>query len=102
MAKPVTITVSHELGRDQALERVRNRFGQVEKAIGFGVSLDKEWVGDQLNFQASAMGQKVTGKVDVTDTQMIIELTLPMLLAGMAEKLSQSIGKQSQLLLTKD
>ena len=35
-------------------------------------------------------------------TQKPLEVTLPMLLAGMAEKLSHSIGKQSTLLLTKD
>lgn len=102
MAKPVTINVPHELGREKALERVRTRFDQVEKAIGFGVKLEKDWIGEQLNFQAAAMGQKVTGKVDVTDTAMVIELTLPMLLAGMADKLSDSLGKQSRLLLSKD
>ncbi|PHP65487.1 polyhydroxyalkanoic acid system protein [Zhengella mangrovi] len=102
MAKPVTITVSHELGREQALQRVRDRFDQVEKALGMGVRLDKQWNGDQLNFSAGAFGQTVTGTVDVSETDMTIVLMLPTLLAGMAGKLSETLGKQSRLLLSKE
>ena len=102
MAKPVTITVSHELGREKALERVRNRFDKVEEAIGMGVRLDKEWRDEQLHFTAGAFGQTVTGTVDVTETDMTIQLMLPALLAGMAGKLSDTLGKQSRLLLAKE
>ena len=67
-----------------------------------GVRLDKEWRDERLHFSAGAFGQTVTGTVDVTDTDMTIELVLPTLLAGMAGKLSDTLGRQSRLLLTKE
>ncbi len=101
MAKPVSITVSHELGRDKALERVRNGFGKVGSSLGYGIKLDQRWEGDTLHFGAKAMGQSISGSLDVHAETVVITLVLPGLLAGMAEMIGGKIKKESTLLLEK-
>lgn len=101
MAKPVSVTVSHELGRDAALERIRSGFDRVGDALGFGVELDQEWRDDTLHFGARAMGQSVSGDVEVFENHIRITLVMPALLAGMADMVLGKIRKQSALLLEK-
>jgi putative polyhydroxyalkanoate system protein len=101
MAKPVTMTISHELGRDAAVRRIQSGFDKVGESLGFGLKLDQRWEGDTLHFGARTMGQAIDGTLDVTDDQVIITLVLPALLAGMAEGIAGKIKKQSTLLLEK-
>ncbi|MCC0028918.1 MAG: polyhydroxyalkanoic acid system family protein [Brucellaceae bacterium] len=101
MAKPVSVTISHDLGREAALERIRNGFDRVSDGLGFGVKLDQEWQGDTLHFGAKAMGQSISGELDTFDDHVRVTLVLPALLAGMADMIMGKIQKQSALLLEK-
>lgn len=101
MAKPVTITISHELGREEALRRIGDGFGKVGDSLGFAVKLDQRWEGDTLHFGAKTMGQAIDGTVDVADAHVTITVVLPALLAGMAEMIRGKVEKESTLLLEK-
>ncbi len=101
MAKPVTITVSHELGREKAIERIRTGFDKVGAALGFGVKLEQQWEGDTLHFSARAMAQTISGTLETHDRTVEITLVLPGFLAGMADAIGGKIKKESTLLLEK-
>lgn len=101
MGRVVTVTIPHNLGRQQAVDRVRSGFDKFGDALGFGVKLDSRWEDDTAHFSAAALGQSVTGTVDVLDAEMVIKVELPLLLAGMADKISATLGKQGKLLLGK-
>lgn len=101
MAKPVEIMISHELGREKALERIRGGFDRVGNAIGMGVKLNQRWEGEVLHFDARALAQKVNGTIEVFEKHVRIEVTLPAFLAGMAEMIGGKIKKESTLLLEK-
>ncbi len=101
MAKPVTVTVSHELGREAALDRIRNGFDRFGDGLGFGVKLDQDWQGDTLHFGAKAMGQSIKGQVEVFDEHVSITLLLPALLAGLAEMIGGRVKEQGTLMLEK-
>lgn len=101
MAKPVTVTISHDLGREQAVERIRKGFDQIGGTLGAAIKVDQHWEQDTLKFGARAMGQSVSGKLDVKDKEVLIELVLPTLLAGMAERIASKMKKQGTLLLEK-
>ncbi|TCD16516.1 polyhydroxyalkanoic acid system family protein [Oricola cellulosilytica] len=101
MAKPVTVTISHELGRAEAAQRIRNGFDKVGDGLGFAVKLNQRWEDDTLHFGARTMGQAIDGTVVVEDEQVTITVVLPGLLAGMADKIMGSIRKQSTILLEK-
>ena len=53
MAKPVTVTISHELGREEAYRRIDEGFGKVADGLGFALKLDQHWEGDTLAFEAA-------------------------------------------------
>ena len=102
MAKPVTVTVSHELGREGARSRIDGGIDRMMGSIAGGMlTFNKTWNADRMLFDARAMGQAVTGHVDVADDHVTIEVKLPLLLAGMAEKLAGRIKTDGTLLLEK-
>jgi hypothetical protein len=101
MAKPVVMTISHELGRDVAIERIRSGFDRIGGTLGIAVTFNQRWEGDTLHFDAKAMGQSISGKLDVRATDVVIELLLPALLAGFATKIGARIRNESTLLLEK-
>lgn len=101
MAKPVTITISHELGKDAAKSRIDKGFQKVGDSLGFGLKINQRWESDAMNFDAKAMGQSIEGTVDVRDADVVITVMLPLLLAGMAETIKGKLQKESTLLLEK-
>lgn len=104
MARPVTITLSHDLGKDEARLRVRNGFGKLKASIANGMMLKftEEWTSeDQLSFTAKGFGQTVFGTIDIFPAHVRIEATLPDLLASLAETISGKVEQQGKLLLEK-
>ena len=101
MAKPVTITISHELGAQTAKSRIDGGFQKVGDKLGFGVKLNQRWEDDVMHFDARAMGQTIEGTVEVLETSAVITVMLPMLLAGMAETIKGKLQKESTVLLEK-
>ena len=102
MSKPVTVTVSHELGREGARARIESGIdGLLGSLAGGMLKFDRIWSGDTMRFDARAMGQQVSGSVEVREADVTIEVRLPMLLAGMANKLAGRIKTDGTLLLGK-
>jgi len=102
MSKPLVIDVPHELGRAEAKRRLENGFGRIREQIaGQALAFQERWEGERLHFDAGALGQKVTGRVDVFEKSVRIELDLPWILASIAETLKGRIRKEGTLLLGK-
>src|SRR5688500_14914229 len=102
MAKPVVVSIPHDLGQQEARRRLETGFGRIRQQIaGHALAFDERWEGDRLHFQAGAFGQKVSGRVDVFDKSVRIEVDLPWILAQIAEKLQGRIRKEGTLLLEK-
>lgn len=103
MAKPVSITVSHELGREAALARLRGGIDRIRDKLGMVKMqlVEEEWSGDALQFGVAALGYTVRGRLEVEEALVRIEVMLPWVLAVFAEKLKLSVEKQGQILLEK-
>jgi hypothetical protein len=103
MAKPVTVTIPHELGKTEARRRLADNFGSIRQQLGGGgisiVALDETWEGDRLHFEAGALGTKVRGHIDVHETSVVVEILLPRLLARLANLITRRVTQQGQLLL---
>src|SRR3954468_13242581 len=102
MSKPITVNIPHELGRAEARRRIDEGFGRFASQMG-GVAgaLTKSWEGDRLSFSLQAMGQAVSGFIDVAEHQVRLEILLPNLLAMIAGKLKGRLQKEGQVLLEK-
>jgi hypothetical protein len=102
MSAPLLISVPHRLGREEALRRLKAGFERARTGTGGLVAIDQEdWVGDRLQFRLHALGQAASGTIDVFEDHLRVEVTLPWLLAKIAERLTPAIQKQTTLLLEK-
>lgn len=103
MAKPVSITVSHDLGREAALDRLRSGVDSIRDRLGLVRMqlVEERWEGDSLHFGVAALGQTVHGRLDIEEALVRVEVTLPWMLAIFAEKLKLGVEKQGRILLEK-
>jgi hypothetical protein len=101
MSKPVTVTIPHQLGKAEAHKRVEEGFGRIVQQFGEGVKLTKAWEGDRLSFSAKVVGQAVTGRLDVLEEAVRMEVDLPPFFAMIADKVKGRLKKEGQLMLEK-
>ncbi|WDI30948.1 polyhydroxyalkanoic acid system family protein [Hyphococcus flavus] len=104
MARPVTVTISHDLGVQEARNRVRDGFDKLKGAMTGGMmfKFDEHWTSDdQLSFTAKGLGQTITGTIDIFPQHVRIEAMLPGLLAAIAETVTGQVEKEGRLLLEK-
>lgn len=102
MARPVTVTIAHDLGKDEARKRVCDGFDKLKGAMTGGMmfKFSEDWTGDdQLAFTAKGLGQNITGTIDIFPAHVRIVATLPGFLAAIAETVAGRVEKQGKLLL---
>jgi hypothetical protein len=64
-------------------------------------SFDEQWANDRMSFRVGAMGQTVSGHLEVADDAVRVEVQLPWILSVVAEKAKGFIQKQGTLMLEK-
>jgi hypothetical protein len=102
MSRPVAINIPHELGVAEAHRRIEEGFGRIEQQFGGGMAkVQKSWDGDRMTFAAKVMGQSITGRLDVREKAVLMEIDLPTFLALMADKITGRVQKEGRLLLEK-
>lgn len=105
MTKPVSVTITHSLGKDEARRRLQEGFARVRQQLSGGlvgmVSFHERWEGDRLHFEGGAIGQKISGRLDVLADSVQIQLDLPDVLALIAERITGRLKKETQVLLEK-
>jgi hypothetical protein len=102
MAKPLTVTIPHALGSAEARRRIDEGFAQLTSQLPAGLGqIEKSWKDNRLFFSATAMGQVVTGHLDVANEAVNIVLHLPGILGMLAGKIRGKLQQQGQILLEK-
>jgi Putative polyhydroxyalkanoic acid system protein (PHA_gran_rgn) len=100
--EPITVTISHSLGRDEAKRRLDNGLGYIrEQLAAFVSSIDYGWTGYRLDFGLTAMRQSITGRIEVEDRLVRVELALPLLLHLLSRQIIGRIRSGGALLLDK-
>jgi hypothetical protein len=107
VARPVTVSIPHALGKDEARRRIETGFGQLRQqmaggvagALGSMVKFEESWQGDRLNFEGTGLGQKITGRLDVRENAVDIQLDLPEILAALAARITGKLQTEGQKLL---
>lgn len=102
ISRPLVVTISHELGKQRARERIQRSLGQIRAQLApFVTSIEDDWTGDHLNFRVVALGQIVAGRIGVFDEFVRVEVVLPGLLEAMAENISGRVSQQGRSMLEK-
>src|SRR5580692_11308413 len=102
MSKPLVVTISHRLGRDEAVRRLKSGVRSAQEKFGQFFTIQEEtWTDNRLQFRVTALAQSVSGTIDVLDDHVRLEVMLPWLLAKIAASLQPLISKEGTLLLEK-
>ncbi|MDX7951152.1 polyhydroxyalkanoic acid system family protein [Lichenihabitans sp. Uapishka_5] len=102
MTKPLVVSVPHQLGRPEAIRRLKDGLQWAREKYGTVVAIQQEdWAEDHLAFRVAVLGQAAAGTMDVSDTDVTLSVQLPWLLAKFAEKAQAMLQKQGHLLLEK-
>ncbi len=102
MSKAITLTIPHDLGRAEARRRIDEGLAHFSRRMGAAAGLlTRSWSGDRLSFAFEAIGQRISGFIDVEDAAIRLEVVLPSLLGLMANKVRSRLRREGQLLLDK-
>jgi len=102
VSQPLVVSIPHNLGKEEAVRRMKNGLSRVQEQYGSYVTVTEEkWTGDQLNFSVTAMAQNVSGLINVADDHVQLEVTLPWLLARLANGAQAMIRDKGRLMLEK-
>ena len=102
MSDNVTVVVSHRLGKDEAIRRLKDGFARSSGKLGGMIAIDQQtWQGDTLRFRVLAVGQAASASVQVLEDALRIEVSLPALLANLAKRLLPLLRREATRLLEK-
>ncbi len=102
MSQPLVVLIPHRLGKPEALRRLKAGLARARQDLSSFLAVQGEaWTDDQLQFRVSALGQVASGTIDVEDDHVQLEVTLPWLLALLADKIQPAIRAQGRLMLEK-
>ena len=62
---------------------------------------EQAWSGDRMTFRASALGQVASGTIDVGESDVRLELTLPWLLQRFGHMVQEVFSDRTRRLLEK-
>jgi hypothetical protein len=96
------MNVPHELGRDEALLRLKSLLGDMKQQYGDKVTdLQENWTDAGGTFSFKAMGFKLSGTLDVTDTEMRLDGDLPWAAKPFQGTVEATIRERAERLLKK-
>ena len=101
MSDPIVITISHKLGKEEALRRLQPALGKVSSKFPVLKVEEEVWSGDRLDFRVRAIGQVAAGNVQVGGDHVRLEVTLPWLLARFAQSVIKTVETRGRVLLEK-
>jgi len=102
MPETLTVLIPHQLGKDEALRRLKTGLDGVEKQFGSVFVVEEQtWTDNILQFRIRALGQAVSGTIAVEELQVKLEVLLPWLLARLGRSIQRVVQKQGTLLLEK-
>jgi Putative polyhydroxyalkanoic acid system protein (PHA_gran_rgn) len=100
--EPLVVSIPHRLGREEAKRRVDAGIGHLAPELGAVVGgLDYSWNADTLNFRAAAMWQTITGRLEVLDVAVRIEIDLPWMMRLLGETITKQVRGRAVAMLEK-
>jgi Putative polyhydroxyalkanoic acid system protein (PHA_gran_rgn) len=100
--QPLIVSVPHRLGREEAKRRVDAGIGRLGPELGAVVGgLDYSWSADTLNFRAAAMWQTITGRIEVLEDAVCIEIDLPWVMRLLGNTITDQVRGRTVAMLEK-
>jgi len=102
MSQPLTVSIPHRLGQEEALRRLQAGLSKARANYGHLFAVQEEtWTANVLQFRVSALGQAASGSLAVLEDRVDLQIYLPWLLARLAAVIQPLVRKEGTLLLEK-
>ena len=97
------VPIKHDLPKEEVRRRLRDNIGSLKNHIpGATAEVRSDWPSeDRMNLVVTAMGGQVAGTVEVEETQVIVDFTLPPALAFFEPIVAGAIRQSAPKLLGK-
>ena len=100
MSQPLIVSIPHRLGRQEAKRRLDSGIGRLRPELGVFLSgLDYHWEEDTLNFIASALWQRITGRIEVLEDAVRVEIDLPWVMQLLRDTITRRVRTRGIALL---
>ena len=94
------VIIPHALTPAEAKARIEARLRQMESSYGAQASdVDHQWIDNMLHFSFKAKGMKAKGTVEITDRDVIVDGSLPLLAKPFEGKIRHAIEREAESLL---
>lgn len=96
----MTITVPHQLGEQEALNRIQGMLNDMKQQHGNQIQdLQEQWNGNKGTFSFKAQGFKLAGTLDVEPSQIIMSGDLPWAAKPFQGTIEATIRERAERLL---
>ena len=96
----MSMEIPHNLPKDEARSRIEGMIGTLKEQYGSQISdLHEEWSGDTGTFSARAMGYKLAGTLEVTDSAVRVNGDLPWAAKPFQGMIEATIRERAERLL---
>ena len=95
------VAIPHQLGREEARRRLKANSGSLGQQFPAGMAtVQTSWPSeDRMALAIGAMGQNITGHIDVADTQVLLTVDLPLALGFIEPLLTGAIQDAGRKML---
>jgi hypothetical protein len=95
------VAIPHNLDKETVRNRLRTRSHKIADAVPGGMAeVVTGWPSeDRMSMSINAMGQSLTGYVDIQEGQIVMALALPASIGFMAPMIENAIRQQGQKLI---
>jgi hypothetical protein len=94
------VAIPHALGKDEARRRIGSRIHELGDFLPGMATVQSRWTGeDQLRLDVGAMGQSITGTIEVAEAEVVFDIDLPAALGFIEPMISGAIRSQGTRLL---
>src|ERR1700722_15676520 len=101
MPAPLVITIEHNTTRAEAKARLEQSLGRIRAEVAPYVgTIEQDWRGDAVFFQVAALGQRVSGSIEVEDCAYRVTVALPGMLGFLGRVLAPRIRDTGTKLLS--
>lgn len=91
--------VPHKTNRIAAITKLKQALNQIRPTAKDQATIDEErWDGSTLHFKVTVQGKQITGQVEVTEQDFVIDAKLPLLWRMFEGRIEKTINEQVQQL----
>jgi putative polyhydroxyalkanoate system protein len=99
MASPISVDLPHRLGAAEAKRRIDRNIGRLTDHLPAGARVEHRWAGDRMLLDVTAVGQEAGAAIEVHETIVRVEVTLPAFLSFFQGKIEGLLRRHGGELL---